>query len=78
MLELAQQGMRHVGRYVAAASAFPNLSGKPLWDGGRQLLGSSCIAHSTIIPLVGLLNCSKEAAAGRGTGAVGFRSRCVT
>ena len=35
MLKLAQQGLSNISRHIAPASAFPYLSGKALWNGGR-------------------------------------------
>ncbi len=53
MLDLAQQGVRDIGRYVAATGALTDLCGKPLRDGGGQLLGAVGFAHTIILPLVG-------------------------
>jgi hypothetical protein len=61
MLELTQQGMGYIGRHIAPASAFSDLGGKPLWNGGGQLLCTGCFTHGLIIPPVGFsLLCSRE------------------
>ena len=54
MLKLAQERVRNIGRHVAAADAFADLGGKPLGNGGGQLLGAQGFTHMVIIPTVGL------------------------
>ena len=53
MLKLAQQRVRNVGRYVAAAGALADLGGKSLGNGGGQLLSPGRFTHAVILPMVG-------------------------
>jgi hypothetical protein len=53
MLKLAQEGMGHICRHVAAAGAFADLGGKTPGYGGGQLLCAERFTHVVILPMVG-------------------------